>query len=371
MSISRVSISIALVLFALPACTKPTSGPVAEPSPTAAASPVRVPASCTSDAAKPGQSVRMGMRFDSAIRHYWLNVPSNYDCTPRPLLVGLHGYFGNGLEFQKETQIADPIDKLGYIGLFPTGLPMGTSPAYPEPYRRNVTSFNDIDSHNSSGPDGRTCGMRGGVPSHQRAYDYGVYADAPESGFTQTCHWGTSYANDEGFLRAMIAKTEKDFTVNTDRVYLTGFSQGAQTTQSLAWRMADVFTAVSPHHGFSANGYARAPKTPVDFLQVWSTEDRIIPGTGRPSPSDGMIYDSAAETLKAWVKAQGCSKTPVPYPTSNDGNRGWVAVRYPNCDTGATVVSASWDGPHFWGGVQDPKFETTTTLEFFEKTAAS
>lgn len=235
-----------------------------------------------------GKTVPRTLHFDGEIRRYWLNLPSNYDCTPRPLLVGLHGYFGNGLEFQKETQIAEPIDKLGYIGLFPDGLPMGTSPQYPDPYRRNVTSFNDIDSHHSSGPDGPTCGRRGGVRSHLKSYDYGVYADGPPSAFKQKCHWGTSYADDEGFFRAMIAKTEKDFTVNTDRVYLTGFSQGAQTTQSLAWRMADVFTAVSPHHGFSANGYARAPRTPMDFFQVWSTEDRIIPGTGKPSPSDGL-----------------------------------------------------------------------------------
>jgi len=32
----------------------------------------------------------------------------------------------------------------------------------------------------------------------------------------------------------MIAKTEKDFAVDTARVYLTGSSQGAQTVQSLA-----------------------------------------------------------------------------------------------------------------------------------------
>jgi len=62
----------------------------------------------------------------------------------------------------------------------------------------------------------------------------GCSADAPPSGFTQPCHWGNSYADDEGFFRAMIAKTEKDFAVDTARVYLTGSSQGAQTVQSLA-----------------------------------------------------------------------------------------------------------------------------------------
>jgi len=163
----------------------------------------------------------------------------------------------------------------------------------------------------------------------------------------------------------MIAKTEKDFAVDTARVYLTGFSQGAQTVQSLAWRMADVFTAVSPHHGFSANGYARAPKTPMDFFQVWSTEDQVVPGNGRPTPVDGMIYDSVAETMKAWAEAQGCSRKPIPFPTSYDGRRGWAVVQYPNCATGATVVSASWDGPHFWGAVAT-KSETATMLDFFE-----
>lgn len=347
----RRTIAVVLVILSAPTCTRssvPSPASDAQASPRATGVPSIATQPCPAPYGEPGATVERSVRVGGVVRTYWLHLPAGYDCTRGALVVGLHGYRGNGREFERDaTPLSASIDDLGWIGLFPNGLAMSD-----EGWRSRVTSFNDIDSHRSFGPDGRTC--------TRDAYDYGDYQDAPRSADAQPCHWGTSYADDEGFIRAIVAKTQADFAVDPSRVFLIGFSQGAQTVQSLGWRMADVFTAISPHHGFSANGYARAPTTPMSLFQVWGTADHVVDGGGRPS-ADGYIYDSAAETVETWARAQGCRPQAVPYVTPQDGRRGWRAVEYPDCSTWARVVSASWNGRHHW-----PALETLAMLAFLQ-----
>jgi polyhydroxybutyrate depolymerase len=302
--------------------------------------------------AEPGASVSMSMEFDGEDRSFEVHLPSNYDCTTRPLIIGLHGYYGSGTGFERSTsQMFDRIDELGYIGLFPDGTVMGTSG-----WKRWVTSFNDVDSHNSDGPDGATC--------TDNAYDYGVFENCSEEESQDACNWGTSCSDDEGFVRAALAHVQEKWTVDAARVYLTGFSQGGQTTQSLAWRLADVLAAAAPHHGFAANGYTQGPETALGLFQVWGSEDRTVDGNERAS-SDGMIYDGAEETLTTWAAAQDCDSESSPYTTDYDGTSGWSCIKHANCSTGAQVVSCVWEGGHNWGRGGGTNFALESMLEFF------
>ena len=309
---------------------------------------------CEWGEATPGQSLSLELSHDGVPRSYQIHLPSDYDCTPRPILIGLHGYYGSGQGFEQSTsEMFDRIDEKGWIGLFPDGLSMSDSGQ-----GRWVTSFNDIDSHNSDGPDGPTC--------TQNSYDYGVFDNCPPEESQDACNWGTACSDDEGFLRALITKATTEWSGDPKRVYLTGFSQGGQTTQALAWRMADVLAAAAPQHGFAANGYTQAPTTPMGLFQVWASNDRVVNGNDTPS-SDGMIYDGADETLEIWATQQGCSEAAEDYPTPYDGNTGWTCKAHTGCTTGAEVVSCVWTGRHTWGNRNGENFALESMLDFFER----
>ena len=308
---------------------------------------------CEPSPATPGSSVTLPFEHDGETRQVTIHLPSDYDCTPRPVVIGLHGYYGSGSGFESSTaRMFEHVNTNGYIGVFPDGLPMSNTG-----WNQYVTSFNDIDSHNSDGPDGATCTAD--------AYDYGVYDNCPPSEGQDACNWGTSCADDEGFLRSLVASLQSQWTIDASRIYLTGFSQGGQTTQSLSWRLADILAASSPHHGFSANGYTVAPGTKMGIIQIWGRSDRTVDGNGVPS-SDGMVYDGAQETIDVWAAGQGCMAESVPWPTPYDGIKGWGCEEYPNCSTGASVVSCGWDGGHSWGRDGADAFALESMWTFFQ-----
>jgi poly(3-hydroxybutyrate) depolymerase len=309
---------------------------------------------CTWGDAKPGESESLKIQHNGVERSYQIHLPSDFDCSERPMIIGLHGYYGSGKGFEQNTsKMFDRIDEIGMIGLFPDGLTMGD-----KGWKKNVTSFNDIDSHNSDGPDGATC--------TDDAYDYDVFDNCPPEESQDACNWGTACSDDEGLVRLLIQKAIDEWSVDPKRIYLTGFSQGGQTTQALAWRLSDLLAAVAPQHGFATNGYTQAPSSPMGLFQVWAGNDRTVDGNDRPS-SDGMIYDGAEETALVWAQAQGCAESPSAYSTDYDGNTGWGCVEYTGCNTDAQVVSCAWNGRHTWGNREGSNFALETMLEFFAK----
>ena len=306
---------------------------------------------CSWDQGTPGQTVSLQTTHDGETRTFELHLPTDYDCTPRPVVVGLHGYYGSGAGFQNSTsQMTDRIDELGYIGIFPDGLPMGNG------WQSSVTSFNDVDSHNSDGPDGPTCTID--------SYDYDVYNNCRPEESTDACNWGTSCADDEGFIRSLLQTSFAEWSGDANQVLLTGFSQGGQSAQSLSWRLSDVVTVTAPHHGFAANGYTQSSPSTMSLFQVWATGDSVVNGAEVPS-SDGMIYDGADETAAVWALGQSCDSAKTPYPTPFDGTQGWTCVEHANCQMGAMVVNCVWQGGHTWGRVQGTNFALESMLTFF------
>ena len=286
--------------------------------------------------------------YKNTRRTYSVFSPTSTSTESRPLLIGLHGYYGNGKEFAEKTaNIIDDLTERGYVGIFPDGQSMSLK-------KPHITSFNDIDSQNSTGTDGPTC--------IYSSYDYGVYDNCPKSQHEDQCNWGSSCSDDEGFFRKLIEIAIEKWRIDPRRVYLTGFSQGAQTVQSLAWRMSDVISAVAPQSGFAANGFSKAPLSKMSFVQVWSPSDRTVDGTDRAS-EDGMIYESASETFSTWATAQNCETEASPYATSYDGKNGWECSEHRNCKNRSLVISCIWNGGHAW--VNDPAHDVM--FDVFER----
>ena len=291
---------------------------------------------CDVGAGVPGEDVVLTFPWDGELRTWTLHLPTDYDCTPRPLLIGAHAYLSDGHSFQHDVaQIFDHINEHGYVGIFPDALARGAGPL-----DIGVTSFNDGTSHYDDGPDGPTCTVW--------SWDYGIFDNCGPEEHARFCRWGTSCADDLGFFRALITEVVGDWAIDPDRIYMTGFSQGAITTQSFACPMADILAAVAPLHGASANGYTCGPETKLSMMQVWGVNDIGINGHEEPS-IDGLIYDGGDETALVWAEAQGCNAEPTPYETRSDGIWGWSCAQHEDCETGADVVNCQWDGNHIWG----------------------
>ena len=281
----------------------------------------------------PGQDVQLSVEHDGITRGYTLHIPASYDCSsPTPLLIGVHGYGGTGLGFENETaRIFDRLEESGYIGLFPDGVE--SSPG------SGVTAFNDLGSRNDDSPEGSTC--------LHHVQNYPAFENCGPDEPDRACTWGTSCADDVGYLQSLINLAKSELNIDEDRVFLMGFSQGAQTVATLACLLEDEIAAVVPVHGLAARGWSCGPQSKVSLLQVWGIRDNWVPLDGTAS-ADGLLYESEDQAARVWAMAQGCSSEPTPFPTSADGVKRWSCYTHADCATEATIVSCGWHGGHQW-----------------------
>lgn len=308
---------------------------------------------CPLFGAAKGQDTSLLIRTGHIDRSYVLHLPERYDCdSSYPMIIGLHGYTGSGSDFQHQTaDMFTSINQNNYIGVFPNATE--SSPG------SGITSFNDLGSRFDEGPNGLTCT----TPSH--AYD--DFENCPDTEQERLCHWGTSCADDLSFLRNLIDTLQIRYSIDAKRLFLTGFSQGAQTAAGLACGLQDKLAAVIPVHGFPAKGFSCGPTQKVSLFQIVGQSDQIVNGFGKES-ADGMIYDSAATTASVWAETQHCAKNgSTPYPTIADGYLGWQCVEHANCASAASVVTCSWLGDHTWprNGSRNPGLQAI--WEFLSK----
>ena len=149
-----------IVLSLLAAC-----GPLGSPHPGAPVIEDTGGASCDPAPGVRGEDVTLSMEWEGETRTWNVHIPAGYDCTPTPVIVGLHYYTGTADNFEHEVaQIHGWLDAHGVIGIFPNAMARGDGPDDDW-----VTAFNDVSSHNDDGPDGATC--------ESWAYDYGGFAE--------------------------------------------------------------------------------------------------------------------------------------------------------------------------------------------------
>jgi|GEM_PF-3805182 len=59
-------------------------------------------------------------------RTYYLHVPSTYDAgVPTPLVIALHGHFGNGRNMEGQSHFTAIADRSGFIVVYPDGIDRG------------------------------------------------------------------------------------------------------------------------------------------------------------------------------------------------------------------------------------------------------
>lgn len=205
----------------------------------------------------------------------------------------------------------------------------------------------------------RGVGMRAITAFDEAAARHGfvvAYARASEGDWAVGCELCTSAArqgvDDVRYVHDLIARTSAELSVDRDRVFAVGFSQGALMAQLLACRSSRVAGVASVAATMIEPVWETcAPPGPRAMLFVHGSEDREFPPEGRSG--DLIRTVSLTQTVERWETLNHCSgepeETAVP-DEADDGTRTLV-FSATGCRAGGSVVLYRVEGGgHTWPG---------------------
>jgi polyhydroxybutyrate depolymerase len=259
---------IVLAAAALAGCSPAAPAPAATPT----AAPT-VP---------PGDSEHL-VAANSMQRSYLLHVPPEFSATePAALVFVFHGLAEDAFYMSVVTGMSEIADANGFLVVYPNG----TAP--PGPLSWNA---------------GGCCG-----------YALDTQVDEP------------------AFIREILADLGRSFTIDPQRVYAAGFSNGALLSYRLGCEMSDTFAAIAPVAGILSQNPCRADQ-PVSVIHIHADGDVSVPYKGGGmNPSTGLPFPSVDRGIATWVRLNGCEDLP------EREQLGIVAhTMYPSCRNGSAV----------------------------------
>lgn len=192
--------------------------------------------------------------------------------------------------------------------------------------------------------------------------EWNAQFDISASDISLTGRRSTLPQDDVGFLKTLMRDLRQDFNVDTRRMYLTGFSNGAFMTYRMACSASDTFAAfaaVSAALYVELSRYCqRSPATAM--LLMNGTADPSVPYEGVEVPnSEGgepiRITLSVQETVAAFARRNHCSLRGTSTTFAERGRSpGTNVVRFTphDCDANAEIVFYLINGGgHTWPGV--------------------
>jgi polyhydroxybutyrate depolymerase len=211
---------------------------------------------------------------DKLKRHFILHVPTSYeDSKPLPLVVMLHGHGGTAKAISR-VGWSEEADKNLFLVAYPDAERL--KPDQP-PGPDNVPTWND-----GSGREGVNTSV-----------------------------------DDMHFLKALLAFVSKNLSVDQQRIYMAGFSQGAATTFNLGVALSDQLAAI----GVASAQFA--PKDdptlklahPMPLIYMIGTADKLNPLNGGEAPNaltgGTRTTRPIQESIDGWLKLNQCSATPT------------------------------------------------------------
>jgi poly(3-hydroxybutyrate) depolymerase len=129
-------------------------------------------------------------------------------------------------------------------------------------------------------------------------------------GGTGMSTWDISGTKDTNWVLQIIDQMAKEYDIDTNRVYLSGFSMGGMFTYNAMSKIADKIAAFAPCSGPNVMGASRAQR-PVPIIHVHGTNDDVLP------------YAQIEGYLKNYRDQFHCpaqAKTETNYPNSENPN---------------------------------------------------
>ena len=244
------------------------------------------------------------LEHDGLTREYTIHIPPGYNAdNPVPLVFSLHGFGSNNDINYLYTEFTLIADTANFIVVFPLG----------------TTYLGD------------------------------AYWNV--GGFTSG-----STVNDVGFLDALIDEISSNYSINPDRVYSTGMSNGGYMSFLLACQISSKIAAIASVTGSMTPStyYECNPEHPMPVLQIHGTTDETVSYEGDPGWSE-----SIPDVLDYWVTYNNCETEAIVTPFEDiDPSDGSTAEHHlwNSGDNGVTtehikIAGGGHDWPGSWGNM--------------------
>lgn len=153
-----------------------------------------------------------------------------------------------------------------------------------------------------------------------------------------------SDADDFGFVEALINEISSNYKIDSERIYTTGYSNGAFMAYSLACFLSDKIAAIGSVAGtMMEETYSYCnPSHPKAVINLHGTSDNIVPYGG------GEGLKSIDEVLAYWMGVNNTITIPITNSTYDNGTT-IDHFAYPNGDNEVAVEHYRIiGGGHVW-----------------------
>ena len=222
-------------------------------------------------------------------RHYYLHNIEATASAPVPLVVSLHGY----RDTEQALTERNDLSQIAWGSLDRVASREGFIVAYPHAWLGHWSLFEGLP--NMALDDGRT-------------------------------------VDDVGLVARMIARLVDEGLADAERVYLTGFSDGAIMSYKLLCTAEMPFAAAAPGSGTMYQGHRDtcAATAPTALMVIAGTDDRILPYDGWLFPTGREL--SIPETIEHFRLLHGCT------------GQGHRLLDDRNTGDGSRVLEVVWTG---------------------------
>lgn len=152
--------------------------------------------------------------------------------------------------------------------------------------------------------------------------------------------------DDVAFVRAMLDKLEATYHVDTQRVFATGFSNGAMMTYLVGCRLGDRIAAIAVVSGELTEPCN--PSRPISVLIIHGTADENLPYNGGVGQNAVDKHDvrPVSYAVDSWRSADRCTGAPIVTKSGAVTHSVWR-----NCaDKSAVQLYVIDGGGHAWPG---------------------
>lgn len=207
--------------------------------------------------------------FQGQARNFFYYVPADLPSVAVPLVFVLHGYGGSGMHTGVDGTSRGDIkrgwmqlaDKNKFIVVYPNGIKNS----------KGKRAWNDCRGLEENGQQ-----------------------------------------DDVGFFRELIEYISSNFTIDKQKIYATGISNGGHMSIRLAMELSDEIAAVGVIAAAMPDSTVCVePDNPVSILFMNGTRDKLLPFTGGEMIANRGKVLSTAESVKYWVTFLATSENSI------------------------------------------------------------
>lgn len=236
-------------------------------------------------------------------RPFMVVVPTTYQPSePAPLIIALSGYNQTGAQLEKYLHLTTLTQTQGILYVYPNAVKDS----------RGIRAWN-------------------GTP--------------------ECCDYHRHKVDDAGYIMRIIDQISKQYSVDPNRIYVVGHSNGGFLANALACNHADRIAAVASLAGASYTTRAACkPSSPVSVLQIWGTKDVTFLG----NHSGATAIPGALATFRNWGVIDKCPTDAITFQNRLD-----LDAKVPGLDSTVSQFQGCPSGSAitYWriaGGGHDP-----------------